>query len=338
MNYEDIKGQFQENFFQINMLLSLIKELKTLNYSIKNNEIYIFFHKDNQENTSNKLSLMNYKNTNEKIISVCIGGEYEFKKLEINNNSISVYLANENGKFILNNIPYDNIVGFYNNRKFIKYYDIFNTKTISLQDLENSVLNKINSEKEKYSYIFTYTIEKTILDIINNGLGENQILKITFVDKNSSVNEKYKFITVLLEDDDWEIELDNDIIYLEINNNQQSENIEIPIKNIMSFIDTGNLIFFNKYLKFVEEDFQDIDLNVYNQENLFFVDFNNLLEEEITNEITNLFKNDSLFVFNNTNKNTTKKKKDKNTEEDSENNLNNLIIGNFEVKEKDKKD
>jgi hypothetical protein len=341
MNYEDIKDKFQQNFFQINMLLSLIKELKSLNYSNKNNEIYIFFHKGNFENnfdnnginnsiSINNLILMNNKSISEKVISVGLGGEYEFKKLQINNHSITVYLADENGKFILNNIPYDNIIGFYNNKKLVKYYDIFNKSSITLKDIENSILNKINSEKEKYSYIFLYTIENTILNIIKDGLEENQTIKITFVDKTISTNEKYKLLTVVIEDDEWEISLKDHIIYLQINNNDNEvENIEIPLKNIMTFLDTKNLILFNRYLKFMEEDFQDIDFSVSNQENLFFVDFNSLLEDEMTNEFTNLFKGENLFSLSNISKN-----QKKNVNKNIENKEDNLIIGNFDVKDK----
>ena len=98
---------------KINMISLLLKEIKNLNNKNKSDELYIFI--NNNFNESEDLKLLNEdKFIKNNVVAIVIGGEYEFKKLILEEKALIISIANENGDFVKNYIPYDYIIGFYN--------------------------------------------------------------------------------------------------------------------------------------------------------------------------------------------------------------------------------
>lgn len=314
---------------KINMLSLLLEEIQNIKNTNKSEELYIFINNDNENNTC-KLDILNSdKFLKNNVLAIVIGGEYEFKKLTLEENFITISLANENGEFIKNIIPYSNIIGFYKNKTLIKSYSITTIENIQLAEIyeyRKSMPTTVYKNSQ-LNYLINMIIKSSIKSIINNGLKENEIIKITFFEnsiENVEENHKAKLLVLLIEDNSWNINIDKDNIIFNLKDIENYENIKeliIPINNIVTYLDTKHSILFNRYVKIIWDDFEDIDFTVYEKENLVFIDFNSLLEEEVTSSFSNIFKIPNLFLQD----------VNKNKDED------NLIIGNFD-KNNDKED
>lgn len=324
---------------KINMLSLLLEEIKNLNNKNKSDELYIFI---NNSSTTNELNLLNQDKFSQNIVAIVIGGDYEFKKLTLNENFFTINIANENGEFIKNTIPYDNIIGFFKYKTFIKSENLLHVEQIKLSQIYEykKIINdnSINNNKKNFqlNYLINNIIKNNMRSLIDNPVNENEVIKITFFEKNIENLEettmgnsyKTKLLVIVIEDDSWNITVDDENIILFLKDQENSDVVKellIPINNIVTYLDTKNSILFNRYVKIIGEDFDDIDFTVYEKENLVFIDFNSLLEDEITSNFSNIFNIPNLFLKSNINK--------KNIKED-----NNLIIGNFDKNNSDKED
>ena len=322
---------------KINMLSLLLEEIKNLKNKNKSDELYIFI--NNSVHESPDLHIINEeKFLKNNVVAIVIGGDYEFKKLNIQEKGIYINLANENGDFIKNYLPYDNIIGFYKNKTFIKSQDLLYKENINLSEIEEYKKNflPLIKDKEKNSsinYLINEIIKNNILSLLAYELEKNEVIKITFfeknledMEKNSNNSYKAKLLVVLIEDDSWDIKIEDDSIILTLKDEKTHENefktIHIPINNIVTYLDTKNSLLFNRYVKIIWEDFEDIDLTIYEKENLVFIDFNTLLEEESTSNFSSIFNIPNIFLKNDGNK--------KNLKDED-----NLIMGNFNNKDEE---
>ncbi len=315
---------------KINMLSLLLEEIKNLNSKNRSDELYIFI---NNSPISNELNLLNQDRFSQNIVAIVIGGEYEFKKLTLNENFLTINIANENGEFIKNIIPYGNIVGFSKYKTFIKSENLLHIDLIKLSQIyeyKKIINDNIDNNNKNFqlNYLINNIIKNNMRSLVENPLEEDELIKITFFEKNIENLEetitgnsyKTKLLVVVIEDDSWNINVEEESIILFLKNEENShvvKELTVPINNIVTYLDTKNSILFNRYVKIIGEDFDDIDFTIYEKENLVFIDFNSLLEDEVTNNFSNIFNIPNLFLKTNSNK--------KNTKEDD-----NLIIGNFD--------
>ena len=310
---------------KINMLSLLFEEIKNINIKNKLDELYIFI--NNNFNESKELNILNQdKFIKNNIVSIVIGGEYEFKKVFFQETALVISLADENGVFVKNYIPYDYIIGFYKHKIFIKSENLLINEHIELSEIhayEKSIsknLLKNHLKNLQLSNLMNNIIKNNMKNLEKNKLDENQIIKITFFEKEMLEDEinnnsnKTKLLVVLIEDDSWQIIVNEDTINFSLKDQEDFKELIVPIKNIVTYLDTKNSLLFNRYVKIIGEDFEDVDLTIYEKENLVFVDFNSIFEEEVTNNFSNIFNIPNIFIKND-------KKNSKNE--------NNLIMGNF---------
>jgi hypothetical protein len=311
-----------DNSIKFNILSLLIQNLKNLQKNSKNSEeLYIFLIP--HENL--RINNLSYENNSEEMLSIVLGGAYDFKKLKLSENGISVQLADEKGKFHESHIPYEAILGFFNSKMYFK----------NNQVLVNITLSELKNKEVNLNYIFNNSVANIFQNLTNNGVEKNQIIKLTFLENfpniqiPNSIKTGDKLLVLILEDDCWSSKLlagGIQLSFKNVNNNANKIPIYIPYNAIVTCVDTNSRSFLNRNVKIVEEDFEDINSTVYAKENLIFVDFDQILEDEESEDMSDM----SIFGLNFT---SSKKEKLKDLDEIEE--LNNLIIGEFD---KDKKE
>jgi hypothetical protein len=312
----------------LSFLVDILKKLINRANNTMKEELSIIFYKHKD------VKVLSYNNNNdEQFAIIVLGNEYEFKKLQLLDKGLSVYLVNHKGQFLENYIPYDAIVGFINNNTYLYSYND--------EDIKNITLKQIFHKSISLNNILNEHIHKIFENFITNDFHKDQIIKITFLKdyNNKNVSKKVeigdKLLVLLLKKDTWQIKLLSDGLSLspKQNNLYKEKNLFIPYNSIVTCFDTSLKIFINRNVKIIEEDFVEIDLNVFEEQNLLFVDFKKILDEEVEedneDDIKNFFDN-SLFNSDNfiKNKKTTNPK-------NITTNLNNLIYGKFD---KDKKE
>ena len=145
--------------FKINMLSILIDHLRELkNNNDYQKEIHIFFmpHKS----VIKLPSLWN----EEEVVSIVLGGDYEFKKLQILDDGLSVYLADHRGNFQEFHVLYEFIVGFTNGEMYLKSKEI----------VPNIQLHQITEIKRNLSESINLQIQKIFENLEENDFEKNQ--------------------------------------------------------------------------------------------------------------------------------------------------------------------
>lgn len=298
----------------LSILMEHLKRLKA--HKNSKEEIYIFFtyHKDLKT-----MQLLEEMDNNE-IYNMALGNEYEFKRLSFLQRGISVYLANDKGDFIENYLPYESIRGFTNGKVYLQCPNT--EEVINIQDISGSG-NMASLLHQQMLTIFKQ-LEK-------NGLMKNQVIKLTFLENFPNIQVPNhirtgdKLLVLLLDEDSWNVKVtDQGLEFLIKNSASNAQVIYIPYGAIVTCVDNYSKILLNRNVKIIEDDFAELDYNMYEKDNLIYVDFDQILEEDDLSEISNLFANSFLSP-----------QKDKMFEIKPMDNSDNLIIGEFD---KDKKE
>lgn len=314
--------------FKIHILSLLIQNLKSLTSGMnRKGELYIFFtHHDQLQ-----IPFLSEKAQNQEILSIILGNEYAFKNMKLLDTAIKVkvYIQKLWQEVV---IPYNAIVGCANTKMYLKCN--VETEDITLKQIEKFVY--ISDIFEKNIAIFFKNLEL-------NGLKKNQTIKLTFIEnyiENAllrSIPHEDKLLVLIMEENCWMIKTHDKGIELSLKNmHKKQAPIKISYKAILNCLDTQSRIFFNRNIKIIEEDFEDMDFNVYEKKNLVYVNFNEILQEEKELEgFNNLFMN-TKNLMDVLEQNTNSENEESNTKENKKNNIkNNLIIGVFNEDEKE---
>ena len=291
------------------MMFLFIETLKNAKFNLVG-EVKVFFRQDN------------------KIVSFIIGENYLFKKLFFENSYFSIELINGMGRFQVYNIFYNSIVGFASDVIYMTYFDHANN--YNYHELATILPSKLN-------LLFNYQIRKNLSDLdhynSNEDMGsmpnrEKKNVRITFfkhfpgIELPPSLLNEDKLLVLVLENTNCSVVTDKQGIYLKFADIKGK--IFLPYNSIVTYFNESEGLFLNRNVKVTTEDFIQDSYYYSYEENLIYVDFSELLADNIENDLCLFF---SKNLFNNNATYPNNKMEDELEEEDIKSD--NLIIVKF---------